>query len=143
MGKSVWYDYLEENCGSSGVLHLFTSSKRSPFSSRASCGSLTRSQPNRRPLESVIYELQALVSPLVLYSYKMMGGGAPNFQSSSASTRSMRLPRGKGSPIEFSTTVPLTLAVPKPTLLWIEHCLPYRISESLSKQWEGRVCIDS
>jgi len=47
------------------------------------------------------------------------------------------------SPIEFSTTVLLTLPVPKPSLPWIEHCPAHRVGESLAKQWDGKVCIDS
>src|SRR6266436_1632059 len=45
------------------------------------------------------------------------------------------------SPIKLSTTVPLTGKVPKPTLLGIEHCPTYRIGESLSKRWDGKLCI--
>jgi len=43
----------------------------------------------------------------------------------------------------FSTTVPLTRTVPKPTLLGIEHCPTRQLGESLSKTWGGEVCTDS
>ena len=48
-----------------------------------------------------------------------------------------------GGPIDFGTTVPLTRTGPTPILLGIEHCPTYQVGESLSKRWDGRVCINT
>jgi hypothetical protein len=43
----------------------------------------------------------------------------------------------------FGTTVLLTRTGPKPILHGIGHCPTCPVSESLSKRWDGRMCIDS
>lgn len=47
------------------------------------------------------------------------------------------------SPNGLSTTVPLTLRVPKPTLSVFELCTTCQVGECLSKARDGQACTDS